>query len=62
MVVVNSLTAELSSVAPQRHLAHPDGVVVVQQPVYSMNYDTGQLYVQRLQPVVYARGQIVSEQ
>ena len=57
--MVNSLTAELSSVAPRQHLEHPDGIVVMQQLVYSMNYGTGQLYVRRLQPVVYAQGQIV---
>ena len=63
MVVVNSLAAELSTVAPRQHLNHPDdGVVVMQQPVYSMDYATGRLYVQRLEPVVYAPRQIVSKQ
>ena len=71
VVVVNSLvnSQELSSVGLRQHHGNPDGVVVMQQPVYSMDYATGQLYVQRLEPyrtepVVYApsQTQIVSKQ
>ena len=72
VVVVNSLvnSQELRSVGPLgQHHGNPDGVVVMQQPVYSMDYATGQLYVQRLEPygtepVVYApsQTQIVSKQ
>ena len=68
MVVVNSLRAELNSVSPQQRLFQPqEGVVVVQQPVYAMDYATGQPYVlkpyptQRLQPVAYPSGSVTED-